>query len=248
MSIQVRRNGSWVAGNVYVKRGGVWVEGQVYVRRSGAWVPAYEAQHIASGSVSGSGNNSTVARAPTFTSLGAQVGDLAVFMGTTGTFSSSAVTSPGGAWSSAGGQYVQYRKLTAGDFTGVGALGAPGGPYGYAIYRGASSLAFVVGDSGGGATRTMAGYAKHAAHVGMVATSRHHVPGSGGTPGLPTTPTTWISRRTFSNYDGNNNCRIADRLTPPNAVYVDNAGINWSTFFQSVAAEGDEIWIFELRA
>ena len=180
-----------------------------------------------------------------FTALGAQVGDLAVLYGSEG---GSAPTSGGGAWSTAsGGSLVPYyRVLTAGDIAASGAV-TSSAPWGLTIYRGPATLVYRTGASGSGADpQTLAGFAASALAAGLLTLSRHYIPSSGGTPGLPLTPTTWASRLTWGNNAGDADRRIADRLSPANAPYAGQS-ITWNAYFTSSPGEGDQLDVFELR-
>jgi len=199
---------------------------------------------VASGVVSGTGNAS-LSYSPVLSSIGVQAGDFGLILGTDNTGSP---VSGGGAWTSIT-SYQTGRLLTDADIASSGRIGCQNGSWAYAFYRGPRSAVQVDHDveSGGAATATIPGFAKHSSHVGLVATARHYIAGSGGTPGLPTTPATWISRHVFGDLPGNARYRIADRLSPANALYVDGTDIQWTTYFGSQPAEGDEIWILELR-
>jgi len=200
---------------------------------------------IASGSVGGTGNSS-LSYSPVLSSIGVQAGDFGLILGTDNTGSP---VSGGGAWTSIT-SYQTGRLLTGADIASSGRVGCQNGSWAYAFYRGPRSAVQVRHDveSSGNATATIPGFAKHSTHVGLVATARHYIAGSGGTPGLPTTPATWTTRRVFGDLPGNAYYRIADRLSPANALYVEGTGIQWTTYFGSIPAEGDEIWILELRS
>lgn len=181
-----------------------------------------------------------------FTSLGAQAGDLAVLYGSEG---GSAPTSGGGAWSTAsGGTLVPYyRVLTSGDIAASGGV-TSSAPWGMTIYRGPKSLVWKTdgGSISGPDPQTITGFTPAATCSGLLTVARHYVPGSGGTPGLPLTPATWASRQTWSNNAGDADRRIADRLSPANSAYAGQA-ITWNAYFGSQPSEGDEIAVFELR-
>jgi hypothetical protein len=199
------------------------------------------ANHVASGAVSGNGDASYT-YSDALEDLGAMAGDFAVVIG-------GAPTS-GGAWTTVtGGPVTLYvRELSAADLVSSGKIRVQTNSWAYTIHRGPKALAFkAAGGAGGGATANITGFAKNIAHSGLLTVSAHYIPGSGGTPGLPTSPATWTSRVTFGNTAGDTEYRIADRLMPANTAYVDSETIVWTTYFGSVPGEGSDLAVYEFR-
>lgn len=174
----------------------------------------------------------------TLSTLGAQVGDLAVVYG-------AVPTSPGGAWVllNSGDTGVYYRVLTSADVSGT--ITGTGDNWLLSIVRGPTQAVFRVNSSAGGSSSvTITGFAPSTGSCGLFTAARHFIPGSGGTPGLPTTPATWTSRQVNNNTAGDAGFRLADRLSPAQSYY-NTEDIQWTTFFQSIPGEGSELAVYE---
>ncbi len=173
--------------------------------------------------------------------LGAQAGDLIVTLMPGGSPSSPPTLTSGGALSAAGNQYY-YRVLDGSDIAGRASLGIGG--MSLLLYRGATSVASVVNDLASGVVtnRSVAGYVKHAAHVGLFGVVYSSLSGAALAIG---SPATFAQRALFdpAGYIAAEQCLVADRLQPVNPYYANATPFLWSSSGGSA-----ELRILELRA
>lgn len=197
----------------------------------------YSARFIGTGSF-------TSSTSAALSTMGAQVGDLAVVLMV---FSGSITSGSGAAWAYLNvydaGARVAYRVLTAPDVSaGVSA------PYGGKLifYRGGATLALATNGSGFNAAHsaTAAGFTRSAGHAGLFGVTRS-IDASYEGVGL-SAPATFLNRSVTTNFDygGHQNAIAAfDRLTPPNARY-EGQGF---TFTWSQNSGSFYAYIFEIR-
>lgn len=173
--------------------------------------------------------------------LGAASGDLLITMMPGGSPGTPPALSSGNALTNTGNQYY-YRVLNGADIAGT--VGISGGGLACVIYRGAASVAQVVGDSASGAVtnRSIAGFTKNGAHAGLIGIAFNNSSGSSLAIG---SPPTFTQRALYdpSGYIANDQCLVADRLQPVNPYYISSTAFLWSS-----SAGASAFRILELRS